>query len=319
MRRLIVGLTVVPLLSGCNVILKEVRYPGGYPGHILDERTFDARANKRLQLLRGAMVLAVAARVGEASVRAEDGDGFAKLLGNAAGEINHAAANLGMDGVKTCTVGPLRPILAPTPTPTPTATVTAAEADADCDGYYINYEADVARIEARVTRAMIAALPTDRARAFLNKLAKGDLLSAAWGALGATADMAGAFHRGAGVYRAGMETVAAGMKKCQADTADLEQTMTVLDAADCLGLDRNSLIDSEDAPASDLTDKIRPEAFSAVMRIVRTSCVALPLSNELNPIPLAASRETRRVACAELVFKPQRRPDQVPPERPTSL
>lgn len=308
MRKLFLCLTVVPLLGGCNVILKEVRYPGGYPGHILDERTFDASANKQLQLLRGAMVLAIAARVGEASVRGEDGDGFARLLGNAAGEINHAAANLGMGNARTCLVR----IPSPTPTPTPTPPVTPMQADAQCDGYYVNYEADVARIEARVTRAMIAALPTDRARAFLNKLAKGDVLSAAWGALGATADMAGAFHRGAGVYRAGMETVAAGMTtKCHSSKANLEKEMTVLDAADCLGLDRNSLFDSEDAPASDLTDPVSPQAFNAVMRIVRTSCVALPLSNELNPSQLAQSRSVRRDTCALLVFDPQKRRDQV--------
>jgi hypothetical protein len=312
-RKLIVGLTVLPLLSGCNVILKEVRYPGGYPGHILDERTFDARANKRLQLLRGAMVLAVAARVGEASVRAEDGDGFAKLLSNAAGEINHAAANLGMADAVTCSIRtpapPPVPPVAP-PAPAPVAPVPNG-ADAACDGYYVNYEADVARIEARVTRAIIAALPTDRAREFLNKLAKGDMLSAAWSAFGASADMAGAFHRGAGVYRSGMETVAAGMTT-HCPGKDLEKTMTVVDAATCLGLDPDNLFDKDDAPASAFTDEIRPEAFNAVMRIVRTSCVALPLSNELKPDDLEKSRTTRREACASLAFAPQRRFDQVP-------
>jgi hypothetical protein len=332
---LFAALVVSLASSGCTPILKEVRYPGGYPGHVMDKRTFDASANKRLQLLRGAMVLAIAARIGEASVRAEDGDGFARLLGNATAELNHAAANLGMGSGRMCTVGtssvvpgaivplappyippapalaapavaPAMPVVPPSPDPS-TATPPVAP-DSGCEGYYVNFEADVARIEARVTRAMVAALPTDRAREFLNKLGTGDLLSSAWSALGAGADIAGAFHRGAGVYRSGLEIVAVGMEGCAAK----EETMTVLDAADCLELDREHLFDAEDATADKFLKEISPNAFHAIMRIVRTSCVALPLSNELEIDALNKSRATRRESCSKLVFEPTRREDQVP-------
>jgi hypothetical protein len=329
----IVAVVVSLVSSGCAPILREVRYPGGYPGHMMDKRTFDASANKRLQLLRGAMVLAIAARIGEASVRAEDGDGFARLLGNATAELNHAAANLGMGTGRMCTVGtsnavpgaivplapayipaaPAAPAVAPAmpvvpPGPVPLEAAPPVAPDSGCEGYYVNFEADVARIEARVTRAMVAALPTDRAREFLNKLGTGDLLSSAWSALGAGADIAGAFHRGAGVYRSGLEVVAAGMDGCDAK----EATMTVLDAADCLELDREHLFDAKDATADRFLKEISPNAFHAIMRIVRTSCVALPLSNELEMEALNKSRATRRESCSKLVFEPTRREDQVP-------
>jgi len=327
-------------LNGCSAVLREVRYPGGYPGYLLDKRTFDASENKRLQLLRGALVLAMAARIGEGAVRGEDGDGFARQLANASAEINHAAANLGMGDLKSCTVGddkPLPPIAAgvisarkmserataaaagvvPIVT-APVGTVANESAslppapDIGCAGYYVNFETDVARLESRTIRAMVAALPTDRARRFLEDVAKGDVLSAAWSALSAAGDIAGSFHRASGVYRSGLETVAATMDApCSIKQLGTEPTMTVLGAADCLGLDRDNLFDDEDAKGKDLKQVIPNRSFHAILRIVRESCVALPLSNELDEIALTASRELRRKACAAIIFLPVPRSERV--------
>ncbi|MBM3928208.1 MAG: hypothetical protein FJ335_07105 [Sphingomonadales bacterium] len=74
--------------TACTPVLKEVRHPGGYPGHILDKRMYDASASKQQQLLRATIVLVMAAEMSRVTVKGEDSDVFARHLRSAVTEIN---------------------------------------------------------------------------------------------------------------------------------------------------------------------------------------------------------------------------------------
>jgi hypothetical protein len=309
--------------SGCAVIRDELRYPGGAPGRILDSRTFDASQSKQLQLLRVTLALAIAARIGEGSVSTEDADVFARQLSEAAIEINHAAIDAGYPewkngrAVYPCQVdgGMDRPGQDYTGQ-MPKISASYLDTDRACPGYYVNFEVNIARIESRIVRAMLTSLPTERAREFIEDLSSGSLLSAVVSLARSASDIAGAFHRGAGSYRAGIETVAASINTCQYDPTfkpgyQFDQRFdTVLVASSCLGLSSKALFDRDDIEAGKLPNQVDPTAFMALFRIVSTSCVGLPLTNypEAGDERFINDRRNRARACDLLRFNPHARP-----------
>lgn len=335
MRKLTATLACVAMISsaGCSTIRDELRYPGGAPGRLLDKRTFDSSRSKQLQLLRATLALAIAARIGEASVATEDADAFARQLTEASRELNYTAVDAGYPYfdtideevvmVETCVVTkPGESMVGALATDR-----TYLMIDAACPGFYVNFESNIARIEARIVRAMLTSLPSDRAREFLEDLSQGNLLSALWSMTRSLGDIAGAFHRGAGVYRSGLENVAASTKRCEFDAslsnppqdrAYIQERDTVLIAAACLGLSLDSLFDDDDIEAIDLPRYVDPVAFMALFRIARTSCVALPLKNTPNdPDATEEARKFRSTSCGEVVFNPARRPDSIAIEQET--
>jgi hypothetical protein len=321
--------------SGCSAVRDELRHPGGYTGSLLDRRTFDSSQSKQLQLLRATLMIAMAARIGERSVSPEDGDAFARQLAEASREVGYAAADAGFGAmiddkfVPTCTIGRGTMDVGDIP-------ASAADWDAktedhiisgyvaddldNCAGYYVNFESHLARIEERVIRAMLTALPTDKARKFINDATKGDVLSALWSLTKSFADLAAAFHAAAGVYRAGTETFAASMTTCGDDPSYdgpkvdyyREEYDTVFQAARCLGLSRSDLFDGDSVAGDALPRRVNAKAFHALFRIARSSCVAVPLVNSPDPATLDASIASRRTSCALIEFKPQRRPLDIP-------
>ncbi|QIG81237.1 hypothetical protein [Stakelama tenebrarum] len=339
-------------LGGCGMLNKEFRYPGGYPGYLMDQRLFEAKHSKTLALFRLTMVLAITARVGEPSVLPEDADAFADQLAEAANEINYAAMNLGYvgdadadadAGVGGCRIYPVGPAPAATPTPTaaPTPVVTptpqavpAASAlspvpasvpqiynptGVRCAGYLANFESDLPRIESRLIRGMLTALPTEQARKFLESLGRGNVFSAAWNLFNNMTDITAALHRGSAVFRSGLEIVASDVDRCHMDGTDgrlsprpNQDQMTVYDAARCLGLSHRELFDSDDIEGEDLGNRPVPRAaFDALMRIARASCVALPLANRVEGEDVIKAWQRRRDACAKIRFDPRPRPDVV--------
>lgn len=319
--------------SGCAAIRNELRHPAGQVGKLMDDRTFDASRSKDLQLIRAAMLIAIAARVGAGSVEAEDGGVFAGQLADAATELNYAAADAGFSPIGsdggTCTIfdqagnesssnnqaadnaedGAADPAW---------RLVTADDTDA-CTGYYVNFESHLQRIEGRVIRAMLTALPTDQAREFLDDISRGDLLSSLWSLLGAAGDLTLAFHRGAGIYRSTTELVAAGMPACYGDPGYPsavnvgtfnETEHTILHAAACLGLSNQSLFDSDSATAEDFNVKFPVAAFHATLRMARASCVeiAIPNAGGFTDEDILTIRKELNDECQKLVFSPTMRP-----------
>jgi hypothetical protein len=96
------------LLPSCTMITQDLRHPGGYPAYELDKRTFDASHSKQIALLRAAIVVAMAARMSNATVQnVEEADSVARYLGVAAQEINYSAADIyPIGGIYPCSVGP---------------------------------------------------------------------------------------------------------------------------------------------------------------------------------------------------------------------
>jgi len=170
----IVGLlaSAALVLSGCSAITRDLRHPGGYPGRLLDKRTFDASESKQLQLLRFTIILAMAARMaGETSNDSKDADAIAEYLAATADEINYTAANVYelADGSSPCAVGP-----APPP-PKPNSydvRLKAAVAQAEQSATKAAQSAEVAQAAEASVRTMLAtasppaiadppAMPTD--------------------------------------------------------------------------------------------------------------------------------------------------------------
>lgn len=336
MRKLTASIASVILIlnSGCAAIRDELRHPGGWTGAQMDRRTFDASRSRDIQLFRAALIVAIAARIGERSVEPQDADAFAKQLAEAAREVNFAAADAGFGGFLdrldesgapvygiTCAVQRGVDARVGSDPIVPRAAYVAE--DENCAGYYVNFEATVTRIESRVIRAMLTSLPTDRARDFLDDIAEGSLLTALWSLTQSFDDLAQAFHVGASVYRAGTENMAASTNGCQVDPSYAgmglglgdgyqQEYMTVMHAAACLGLSRASLFDAESSDGDDLPAHLDPSAFHALFRIARTACVQLPLPNTSEIESVMLSRAARRRACGDLSFAPRMRPVEIP-------
>lgn len=334
MRRITAALLCGTLMfnSGCGMIRDELRHPGGYTGSMLDH-TFDASRSKQLQLLRASLMIAIAARIGESTVEPEDGDAFARLLAEATREVNFAAADAGFGTMVDDRVIPTCSIEAGTNAMSldeyrdltltngvradATILTFAGDDTEECAGYYVNFESHVTRIEGRVVRAMLTALPTDKARDFLKDVGTGNVLNAMLSLLGSVRELAGAFHNAAAVYRSGTEVMAASMTQCDSppdpshvssDGGFRQEYDTVMAAAACLGLSRRALHDPESADAFDFPNRFDVRAFHALFRIARAACIEIPLVNSTDTERVLESRQSRRDSCGAVAFKPQMRP-----------
>ena len=305
--------TALFALSGCQTILtKEFRHSGGYVGYQLDKRTFDASESKKLQLLRANMIMAMAARLGADTVQnGEDATAFAQYLQATANEINYTAANIYKIGVKEpCTIS--EGSRSPNP---------------ECNGYYVNFEADLPLVNARMLRLVLAALPSEHASDFLDDAASGDVLGAAFNALRVAGDSAESVHRVAAVYRSTLEIVASGQKTDKTESRRInnipydcailgetelqneyvEKVSTVADAAKCLG--HTELIwvpNPNELKKRDINPDVKEGAFHALMRIAKTSCISLPLSNSNELATIITAREE---TCESVKFEPKKRPE----------
>ncbi len=346
---------ILSFMTGCGPILREVRHPGGYPGYLLDKRTFDASRSKQLQLFRAALIMAMAARMGTATIRdGKDADAFVDYLVASADEINYTAANI--YPVQPPWVGSLPPpgIDLPcavtnrsnpiSPTSAKQAEQSAVEASAPAipcaGGYYSLFESDMPMMEARILRLMLAALPEDRVRSFLQDVQKGNILSAGWNAIKAAAETTGGLHRATGVYRSGLELVAANMNVCRPESdvdkrrrekakeADItavfaitnQEKSTVWNAAECLGLPHDQLLgDSNEAVGGDLGSTVSRTTFHAIMRIARTACVRLQINSDAVPIDKIDQRFLERMErCRVVAFDPRLRPGIIIPPAPAA-
>ncbi|WP_375288004.1 hypothetical protein [Sphingomonas sp.] len=303
MKRVMTCVVLAAMLTGgCTPVLKEVRYSGGYPGYLLDKRTFDTSASKQLFLLRAAIILSMAAEMSRVTVTGEDGDTVAKQLFAAAQEINYAAADIySIDGKSPCD--------------------TTGDAGDDCAGFYENFEGNIPQIEARVVKVMLAVLPADRARKFLDNATKGDALAAAWHAIRTLAAAVGGVHFAAARYRSGLEIVAVHMgSQCKAPGGVSvagkydASSQTVIEAAGCLGLSQENLSANPDeadriALRGDNGGEVKRGAFQAVMHAIAVACYDLPYHGDEKTV--AESRTLRSSTCTNIKFEPKGRPHEV--------
>ncbi|NMN05586.1 MULTISPECIES: hypothetical protein [unclassified Novosphingobium] len=298
------------------MVLDDLHGNGGYPAKALDRHSFRARDNKQLVLLRAAIVLAMAARMGQSTVRVEDADAFANYLASAAREIDFAAANLYQAPAAANTpchvVGPAASAAKAV------AGGGAAAADAvvndvanlqACTGYATNFESELPLVEASLIKVVVAALPADRARAFLTAVANGDVVGAAFKALKALKSLAVGLHYANGSFRSGLEAVAI-QKGCE-DSASKPMTVERAVSAECLNIDTKSLFDSTDRGPLGI-GAVDPTAFDALFRIANNACSGLPLLTSTQGSDEKTRRQARDAACGTLWFRPQARPVTMP-------
>lgn len=313
MRKLLHVLAISSFLmtSGCGAIMRDIRYPGGYPGYLLDRHSYNASTSKELILLRATIILAMAARMGQATVRGEDANAFSQYLASSAREINYAAADL--YSVESSANGPCEVQLTPKPAPStrpplPSGQVIKQKSE-DCAAYRSNFESELPLLEAQLVKTVVAALPADKAREFLSAVVKGDIMGAAFKALGAFKTVAAGLHYANGSYRSGLEIVASQDARCASKFLNDGNRFTVRTAETCLGLPTDSIFARTDKTEIQV-NQVDPSAFHALMLIANSACTALPYladsskagSDRLEGI------EIREKACGAIWFQPKGRP-----------
>ena len=359
-----ISLILALSLSGCGAITRDLRHPGGYPGHLLDERTFDASESKEVQLLRFTIILAMAARMaGESANDAKDADAVAEYLSATADEINYAAANIYPSAITPCRVRDATLVNTATRPPADRLATAVAQAErsaadaarsaqvaagaetsvraalaaavppaviapappppSGCDGYYVNFEADVPLVEARMMRPLFATLPRDHIRKFAEDIQKGNFLGSAWNAVKVVFVGVRGLHTASGTYRSGQEILVANFSTCSKAATGApsisdydEQRWNVQDAVACLGLSGENLFGPHpgEIAAVDIPPQISEDSFRALMQIARTSCVRLPIGTADNDDKvLLEARKDRAAQCAKLAWNPKRRPDSITP------
>ncbi len=294
------GYAALLATAGCQAVTQGLRHPGGYAGYKMDEKFLDARAGKQAQLLRAAIIVSLASRVGMASVRdGRDGDAFVKYQQNAVDQLNFMAGEVYQHDLNPAPAGgaPTAAVLCPSLRDPAGAWLAAGS----CDAFAANFEAYLPQLEYKIGRLVIAALPQRQAAKFIEASGSGDIMAAAFGALRLAAASLDGVHRGAAAYRSALEVEA--LAACPA-TKTID---TVDDAVDCLGLERTSLRHPKGPPA--LPRDIPPVAFDPLLGLARNACRSLPLdlADEGSSAKPAEKAKERAVACAGIKFEPKLR------------
>lgn len=256
----------------------------------MDKRMFDASGSKQLQLLRGSIIVAMAARVGNASARdGREADAFVEYLQNAADEINFLAAYAYDDPkVKRCVALP--------------------DNLGECDTYAAMFESELPQLEYKTVRLVIAALPQRQASDFASAAAGGNVLSAAWKALRLAAASLDGLHRGSAAYRSALEVealVVAKNGRCDDPMlTDESQIATVDYAVRCLGLSSETLSNPLGKPV--LPTAVPATAFETLFAMMRNACRQLPVNvpDDGGGKPKADPIASRIESCDALRFEP---------------
>lgn len=317
--------------SGCSHVAKDLRSPGGAIGGVLDNRMFDASNSKELVLLRGAILTAMVARAGTVYSRDHrESEAYVNYLVSAADEINILAGHIyGEEGSGfACPVGPGRPRQAgdwPTAAPaaplspvvSPPATVADNMAEdsgsegrypddqpnaENCFTYTVNFESDVPRLESKMFKVAMAALPQEQAKQFLEHITGGNFMGAVGAAFRFSAKALNGLHSGAAVHRSGLEITARSHAVCSSGRLE-----TVYDAAQCMGLTTDQLFVGKHDERDDYFEHVNPKAFHALMRNMYDSCRLIPFGSDDEAESLDDLRQERIDLCNRIKFQPRSR------------
>lgn len=294
------------LVGGCTVPLKELRYPGGYLGYAADKHVMNAKKSKELQLLRAVVLVALASRMANATVRdGKEADGYVDYLGGAVDEINYLAGDLKGDGKgKACN--------------------DLTETTDICRSRNALFESDLPALEYKLFRLVLASLPQKQASDFVNAAKGGDIMGAGWKFLQLALVATDGLHRGAAALRSTQEILAqmvvdqrANGSKC----ADGRSTAiaTVEDAVTCLGYSTDSLFRNPDRGKLVWPEDVPDPVIFAFFDMIRMSCAGLTVYSSLEE-PEADHVKDRRDKCHAIRYDPTLRYGglQLPPP-PTPL
>ena len=171
----------------------------------------------------------------------------------------------------------------------------------NCFTYTVNFESDVPRLESKMFKVAMAALPQEQAKQFLEHISGGNYMGALGAAFRFSAKALNGLHSGAAVHRSGLEITARHYTPCADKVLE-----TVFEAADCMGLP----IDRLPAPGHDkresYTVSVNPEAFHALMRNMYDSCRLIPFGSD-DDQDLDKLRNARIKLCSRIKFQPRSR------------
>ena len=323
--------------SGCSHVARDLRSPGGAIGGVLDNRMFDASNSKELVLLRGAILTAMVARAGTVYSRDHrESEAYVNYLVSAADEINILAGHIyGAEGSGfACPVGPGRPRqdgdwpsaapaapLSPVAAPPAAGPATGAEIVDEEDGaeevgrypddqpnaencftYTVNFESDVPRLESKMFKVAMAALPQEQAKQFLEHITGGNFMGAVGAAFRFSAKALNGLHSGAAVHRSGLEITARSHAVCSSGRLE-----AVYDAAQCMGLTTDQLFVGKHDEREDYFEHVNPKAFHALMRNMYDSCRLIPFGSDDEAESLDDLRQERIDLCSRIKFHPRSR------------
>ena len=321
--------TASVLASGCSHVAKDLRSPGGAIGGVLDNRMFDASGSKELVLLRGAILTAMVARAGTVYSRDHrESEAYVNYIVSAADEINILAGHIyGAEGSGlACPVGLGRkrqasdwPSAAPAAPSSPAAVPTTSGAEEDdaeekgrypddqpnaenCFTYTVNFESDVPRLESKMFKVAMAALPQEQAKQFLEHITGGNFMGAVGAAFRFSAKALNGLHSGAAVHRSGLEITVRSHAVCSSGRLE-----TVYDAAKCMGLTPDQLFVGKHDEREDYFEHVNPEAFHALMRNMYDSCRLIPFGSDDEAESLDDLRQERIDLCNRIKFQPRSR------------
>ncbi|MEY2943532.1 MAG: hypothetical protein RLY97_1546 [Pseudomonadota bacterium] len=302
MRKILVSaLAVVSMaLSGCAAIRSDLHHTAGYTGSLLDRRLFDASGDKKLVVMRSAMVVAMLARAGTVNSHGSKGDeAYAQAVIAAADEINILA-------------GYAMPSTNPTTAKKFACDLKVAVADrVNCLTYEVNFESDIPNMERQVFYLAVMALPQQQAKKFLDSLKGGQVLPAAWGAAKLVFAAADGLHSAAAVRRSALEIQA---HQLVGGCGAMDSKPTVSAAFDCLGMDPSKMFQAPDA-AHEMAVTDDSAAFDAIMSNIRESCMMVPVNvegvskDDAEKLTVKQVKDKRIGDCAAIKFAPKARFD----------
>lgn len=172
-----------------------------------------------------------------------------------------------------------------------------------CKTYRVNFESDVPLMERKLFNLMVAALPQDQAKSFLDSFKGGNWLGLAWNTAKLALASVSGLHNAAAVNRTGLETEAS-----QACSSGYDKDKgTVVNAMQCLGIDRNSLFKGSKIGTGGIY--ISEDAFKAIMQNIQDSCRLLSLNTDQKTSSIIEIQNDRTSLCDKITYKPRWRFD----------
>jgi hypothetical protein len=280
MKRVLAVITMATLLGGCSMtrlMRDDIQHVGGAPGAIADRTGYYPTAgSKKLYVYRAVVTFALISKVGEVIIGDhQNADAFVQYQKAVADDINQLAGHI-----------------------YPPESTSCASLSKVCVNYPQLFESDVPKLEEHMLRLGLAALPRERATAFISAVSEGNVVSAGLAAWKLAKISLVAGHNAAAVRRSERELFA--VLQCEDPVASIKDAYS----DSCLG--PNLLGDSEfglerrhqnvEKAARKIESMNAPAMFEPFYLIIRDTCRQLPRSVD-------QFRE-RESLCVKIAWKP---------------
>jgi hypothetical protein len=269
--RIILVSTALASLTACaqtrEIINSDTNSSGGAVGYLVDHKTsYGSNGNKKMQVYRAVVGLALIARVGEATLRdGRDVDAFMLYMTNVSDSINDLAGHI--YGANTCT--DIRSTTA-------------------CKDYEQLFETDLPRLEGDMVKLGVAALPRREGAKFLASVSSGNPLGIASSVWKLSSKVVVAGHSAASTARSEREIFAAIATKNGQSVGNVEAAIKALEV---YKVDANFDLKKQD---------LEPLYFH-----IRNTCRNLAYDLSGSKKTAQETQNARETACKAIKFEPK--------------